>query len=102
MYHFLGRELQNEVVYVPVTVSGELAHFGPGYNRREQADLKAWLTRLHEQEVDFVMSFAPAGLELEWMKRESAFFTKVVGNDRDWGMYRFAFPDALKGKASGE
>ena len=102
MYHFLGRELQNEVVYVPISKSGAIAHFGPGYDRRGQADLHAWVGRLHAGEVDYVMSFAPAGIELEWMARETALFTRVMGRDGVWGLYRFAVPTGPAPEGDGE
>jgi hypothetical protein len=90
VYPFLGRRLQNEVFYVPVSRDGVIRHFGsPAVNEEYllAADFFSWLTRLRRERVTHVMSFSPASVELGWMERHPELFTRLSGGAGDWGLF---------------
>ena len=90
-YPFLGRNLQNDVVYVPISIDGSIRHFGrDGLNDRlgAAASFQAWRSRLAEQQITEVMSFAPSSIELSWMEQHSGEFKRVGGIDGVWGLFR--------------
>jgi hypothetical protein len=90
VYPLLGRALQNEVTYVPVTRDGTILHFGGEKLDEEyaaRADYTTWRDRLVSQRVTDVMSFRPASIELSWMEAHPARFRRVAGNTRDWGLF---------------
>jgi hypothetical protein len=89
-YPFLGRRLQNEVLYVPVSRDGVMRHFGSqevneAYLRA--ADFSAWLARLRQAGVTEVMSFSPPSVELAWMEAHPEVFRRVIGDAGDWGLF---------------
>jgi hypothetical protein len=88
-YPLLGSRLQNEIVYVPTALSGEvLAMNDPRF--LTAADRGAWLARLSQQNVDAVMSFLPAGPELRWMEESPQQFARLAGDGKAWGLYAVA------------
>jgi hypothetical protein len=85
-YFFLGRRLQNQLAYVPVTRDGHLEPFGPAGALERLADRASWLQRLNGRGVTEVMSFSPASVELGWMRADPSHFIPVsVGGD--WGFF---------------
>jgi hypothetical protein len=87
----VGRELQNRVFYVPISRSGML-YPDSDPDRLKEADYAAWHQRLLMDRIDYVMSYAPASAELDWMHAHPEAFAKVAGwegADRDeaWGLY---------------
>lgn len=58
-YPLLGRRLQNRVLYVPVTASGELVAYRDADRPAEAASVDAWLSRLLAARIDAVVSLAP-------------------------------------------
>jgi len=90
IYPLLGRQLENTVTYVPITADGST----PGFSRYDEViaagDFQAWWDRLDERGVTDVFCFSPRSLELIWMERRPELFQRVVGNGRDWGLYRIA------------
>ncbi|MFT5049554.1 MAG: hypothetical protein ACI8QZ_000947 [Chlamydiales bacterium] len=85
-YFFMGSELQNHLRYVPVTVDGDIAHFGPESPRTSLADRAAWMRRLRAEGVTHVVSFRPASIELAWMRSAPGRFRPVHASD-DWGVF---------------
>ncbi len=88
---FLGRSLQNELVYEPISADGIIRRFGPGEANAEiarTASFEAWLGRLHEHHVTGVMSFTPVSLELRWMEARPELFERQQGDGATWGLYR--------------
>ncbi|MQA30410.1 MAG: DUF2029 domain-containing protein [Luteitalea sp.] len=91
VYPFMGRRLQNEVTYVPVSGDGRIRHFG---HPDTQADLDrnasawAWQLRLQNQQITHVVSFRPASIELAWMEANEDLFEPVAGRPGDWGVFR--------------
>jgi hypothetical protein len=86
---FLGRELQNTVVYISPLRDGSIPHFGlPGHEPRIQTEgsVESWMTRLADERITHVMSFPPASAELRWMRERPADF-RLVRGDADWGLF---------------
>jgi hypothetical protein len=85
-YPLLGSRLQNTLVYVPLSRSGEvLAANDPRY--LAEADRQAWLERLVRTRAAAVMSFLPAGPELGWMESDPERFARAAGDGKNWGLY---------------
>jgi hypothetical protein len=83
---FMGRALQNEVVYEPVSIDGRLVSFGTEEFVRT-ASFDAWQQRLHRRRITDVISFRPRSMELGWMEAHPELFEKQCGGG-DWGLYR--------------
>jgi hypothetical protein len=87
---FVGRRLQNEAFYVPVSKDGEVRHFGdPSVNvdYYRSADYESWRRRLLARGVAAVMSFSPASIELTWMETRPREFRRLVGESGEWGFF---------------
>ncbi len=87
-YYFFGRELQNQVSYVPVTVTGKVVDFWPPGKLEQQASYVHWRARLLRQGITHVMSFFPYSLEQRWMDEHPTLFERVAGKPAEWGLYR--------------
>ena len=85
-YFFLGRELQNRLIYVPITSDGRVVHVGPGVDRRAHADQATWLARMLASGATHVLSFRPQSIEQEWMESDPGHFGKLVGGTK-WGLF---------------
>lgn len=91
VYPFMGRRLQNRVLYVPVSPDGTVEPFRSGTTldgMARSADYEAWIDRLRQHDVTDIMSFKPASLELLWMDRHPERFERLAGLDGYWGLYR--------------
>ena len=86
-YAFLGRRFQNTLVYVPIAASGRIGHFDGTEAYQQGASYEAWLFRLREWGVDYVMSFWPTSLELMWMRQHPERFENISSGEK-WGFYR--------------
>ncbi len=77
-YPLFGARLQNRVIYVPVTVEGDIVNPEEMGELRRRASLTAWLTRLVTHNVDYVVSLAPrTTIEDFWMSRLPQIFAAV-------------------------
>lgn len=92
LYYFLGRKLQNRIVYVPVSSDGKLVDFWPPGELARNSDYGAWLNSLKKIKANYVMSFEPASLELFWMEANVGSFELIHGDRRTFGLYRL-IPD---------
>lgn len=93
VYPFMGRRLQNEVLYVPLSSDRRVHHFGePDDNRRyaEVADYDIWKGQIMLQGVTDVVSFVPRSIELTWMEQHPEHFQHVSGYPGFWGVYHVA------------
>ncbi len=93
VYPFMGRRLQNEVMYVPLSSDGRVHHFGgPAENARyaEVADYDIWKARLQLLGVTDVVSFLPTSTELTWMEHHPEQFQRVTGIAANWGVFHIA------------
>jgi len=83
-YYFFGSELQNTVLHVTSTASGEiLTATSPASIRRSRAE---WFRRLADANVDAVVAFPGPSPELEWMSNRPEVFERIAG-DANWGAF---------------
>jgi hypothetical protein len=89
-YPLLGTRLQNRVVYVPVTASGEIMD-RPDYYARDQAgDIDAWLSWLVMWGIDRLVVLPPASIEGRWALRNPEVFAPIIADAGDAeAVYRF-------------
>jgi len=82
-YPLLGSELQNRVLYVPVTADGGVVDYRETEEVSRRASLPAWLERLVEAEVDYVVSLAPrVTIEDYWMRSLPGIFPPALADPR--------------------
>jgi hypothetical protein len=88
-YPFVGRELQNALLYMPVSREGAVYPVGDAFQRdlRAAASFDAWQHRLHEQRVSHVLSFTPPSIELAWMEERPHDFQRLSGSRGEWGLF---------------
>jgi hypothetical protein len=83
-YPLLGSRLQNRVVYVPVTADGTVVDYRLGDQVERRAELRPWLGRLLDLEVDAVVSLAPRWtVEDAWMRGHPEVFRRCLGDRRN-------------------
>ncbi|TPV97239.1 MAG: hypothetical protein B7733_00655 [Myxococcales bacterium FL481] len=82
-----GVYMQNDVTYVPITADGDVVHFDADTLPIAHGDDEAWVARLRALEIDFVMSFHPSSLELQWMAARPDVFERRAGEE-EWGFFR--------------
>jgi len=88
-YPLYGARLQNELVYVPVTRSGDIVELFDADRLAAEADYDAWRARLLEQEVDLVMTAYPRGIEVDWLLAHPEHFERVASPIRsENGLWR--------------
>ena len=88
LYYFLGRELQNELFYIPISKTGEIIYHG--YGRRKKGDFGKWLDRLRENNIDFVVNFSGYSVELDWMVRHpDVFKLGIFEKDSLFALFQF-------------
>jgi hypothetical protein len=108
-YPLLGAELQNEVLYVPVTAGGEVIDYRLMKAVLARADFDAWLRRLLTAGIDHVVALAPETIEGRWMRKHPELFVPVVasanGRSQAFRLERAAaaryLGEAVDGRASG-
>ncbi|MDB4991040.1 MAG: hypothetical protein JWN04_6218 [Myxococcaceae bacterium] len=93
-YFFFGSRLQNTIGYVPPTVDGMVAHWGPYGDLPARANRESWLSRLDAGNLTDVLTFPPRSLEQGWMDELPAKFEKLDGSS-DWGLYRLRKPEVV-------
>jgi hypothetical protein len=81
-YPLLGRCLQNEVMYVPITADGSIVNYADSDRLAAAADFQSWLERLHRKRVELVVCLSPETVESRWIQRHETVFTRVAGDDR--------------------
>jgi hypothetical protein len=98
VYPFMGRRLQNEVVYVPPTGTGRMQNYDGGQlwtSLVQSSNYWAWRMRLAKLQISHVMSFRPASIELGWMEAHPESFERLAGASGDWGLFAvLALPSA--------
>jgi hypothetical protein len=84
-YPLLGRQLQNRVSYVPITVDGKVSDSPGSFASPDQGDYHVWLSRLLKQRIDYLVVLTPA-IERWWARTHSdVFLAEAVG---DFEVYR--------------
>jgi len=66
-YGLLGERLQHDVRYIPVSADGTIVDYRDHARLLARADRQAWLTRLAEQRIEWVVLFGSRTLEHEWV-----------------------------------
>jgi hypothetical protein len=89
-YGLLGSRLQNDIFYVPITRDGRIVdEFA---RLKEVGDAAAWIRRIGERGVDYVVSMQPATIEISWMLTNrhlfEPVFTERQGRDPGRGVWR--------------
>jgi hypothetical protein len=77
VYPFFGRYLQNDLVYVPITDTGERISGRHRQKVQESANFSRWVKRLREKEVDYIAALAPTTVEARWMVEHEKYFEHV-------------------------
>jgi hypothetical protein len=103
-YPLLGRDLQNEVTYVPVTVSGQVVEYGQTSELQKQADFVSWLRRLMKERIDTVVCLPPEPIEVVWARQHPDVLKQVSGEDEThvYVLQTAAAEGLLAGQASGK
>lgn len=84
VYPFLGCRFQNEIMYIPISESGEIVPFDGTARYLETSHPAAWIARLYKNGISHVMSFWPPSIEGYWMLHHPAFF-EPISVSRKWG-----------------
>lgn len=87
-YHYLGRRLQNRLVYVSPLPDGRLPIFYPSDGWEAQADFETWYRRLVELEVTDVLAQPPVSIELQWMLQHPERFEGAADATGEGGLFR--------------
>jgi hypothetical protein len=85
-YPYYGSRLQNKVVYASPTTEGDCPDFARFDAWRFRANRGAWLSRIRELNVDYVVSLPPHGPEKDWMLQSPGAFERVSVNGRGDGL----------------
>jgi hypothetical protein len=84
-YGMLGSRLQNDVLYVPVTKDGRIEEdFG---RLTVVGDRGAWVSRLREWRIDYVVCLQPDTVEAAWMRELPELFEPLTA-DTNRGAWR--------------
>ena len=79
VYPFLGRRLQNNIDYVPVTPDGSIIPLRVKRHRLDEADAQSWYRRLEKRGIDYVAALSPPSIETQVMRDSSTF--QLVARD---------------------
>jgi hypothetical protein len=74
----MGSRLQNEVLYVPPTIDGEIIDYQHLARLLPRADFQVWLGRLLDSQIDVVVVAVPGAPELDWMRANPAVFVPYL------------------------
>ena len=83
------KPLADRLVYVPVSQDGSLVEFWPPEELQRRAHYDAWLLRLEELGVDYVVIFDPGSIEMGWMEGHRERFKRLRGDGAVSGLYAF-------------
>jgi hypothetical protein len=82
-YPLFGGRLQNRVLYVPITADGTIVEPKDVAEVQRRASFTAWLKRLVDAKVDYVVSLAPrTTIEDFWMRRMPQVFVPTEADSR--------------------
>jgi hypothetical protein len=81
-FPFLGSELQNSVVYVPISTTGSMVDFWGTPTAERQFDSRAWLRRVRDRRVDYLAVLLPGTPEAAAIARSSRRFRLVAAGVR--------------------
>ena len=81
-YPFMGSRLQNRVVYVPITEDGSIVDYRDEDVIDARASYRAWLGRLVDARVDYVVLLPPEPPEAAWVQAHPEIFTSAGAGSR--------------------
>lgn len=87
VYPLFGSRLQNRIMHVPPTRNGAMLEVRELNQAATRGDFESWLKGLRAREAEYVMSFAPASLELGWMEARPRQFERLEGEPGVWGLF---------------
>ncbi|MBL8738733.1 MAG: hypothetical protein JNL12_20055 [Planctomycetes bacterium] len=87
-YHYLGRRLQNRLVYVSPLPDGRVPIYYPSDGWEAQADFETWYRRLVELGVTDVLAQPPVSIELQWMLQHPERFEGAADAAGEGGLFR--------------
>jgi hypothetical protein len=79
-YPLMGSRLQNTLTYVPVLPDGSVGDYALPATL-EAADFQAWLPRLKEDAVEYVVTLWPPPVEASWMSGSPELFQPLVTSE---------------------
>jgi hypothetical protein len=85
-YPLSGARLQNRVFYVPIRADGRVTDYQTLPDSLPECEFSAWVARLRELEVDWVVTLYPEPPEARWIRAHPELFGAVEGQA---GLYRF-------------
>jgi hypothetical protein len=86
-FMFMGRNLQNRILYIPITETGEIRPLvGDEDLLRKDASYTQWLKRLQAKRITDVVSFPPRSTELQWMRDHPESF-QLMFDSQDFGCF---------------
>ena len=65
-YPLLGRRLQNDLTYIPISADGGILEYSDSDKTEREGNFTAWLKRLREKQIDTLALFPPDPPEFKW------------------------------------
>jgi len=91
-YPLTGSELQNAVLYVPSSRTGEVIDYRDEEKVASSMDESAWLARLASERIDYVVTGFPAPPEQQVIERHPEAFERAIeSRDGRHAAYRFKY-----------
>jgi hypothetical protein len=88
-YGLLGARLDHDVHYVPVTADGSVVNYSDEARLAASANREAWLRRLEDMRIDWVVALGPRTLEHEWLEQlPEVFSVELTLENRAWILAR--------------
>jgi len=84
-----GGHLENRVLYVSPYRTAEIVSFNDQLTTSAEPCFQCWLQRLRDCHVTHIFSFAPGGIELQWIQEHPDLFYPLAGKTGRWGVFRF-------------
>ena len=66
-YGLFGSRLQHDLRYIPITGDGSIIDYADRETVNARADRQAWLTRVRDQRIEWVVLLGPRTLEHQWV-----------------------------------
>jgi hypothetical protein len=86
VYPLLGRRLQNELLYVPSTQSGETGTYRPDATAEARVSAASWIERLRAARADVLFVAMPEPPELAWAEANPQVF-RLRASDQGYRIY---------------
>jgi len=95
-YPLTGSHFQNEVLYVPISTTGEIIDYREEARISQVMNEARWLTRLGENRIDYIVLGSPLPPELSFIERNPRMFALVAeSSDGEHRAYRFGARDSF-------